>query len=213
MILRSWLFGILLVFGCGPKERIGADFDLDTEAPPAKKRDDKIASGAKPAPLTCEAQPDFRYEYMKLPPYFAAEMPAGHEHLFFAPGMFKQGSVGYWSYVFSMNFDKPIAQNAGAHERLLDHYYKGLVNTVGKGQHDLTEVKSTVRNSGRPREYLGSVKLFDAFGAGNKIDVNLRLFDGPQCVLAIASVQPLDADVWQSLIEAASCLPCQPQAQ
>ncbi len=57
---------------------------------------------------------------------------------------------------------------------------------------------------------VGSLKLFDAFGDGSKIEVHLRLFEGPQCLLAIGSVQPMDADVWQTLIEAASCLPCKP---
>ena len=157
-------------------------------------------------------QPAFRYEHIELPPGFAKTLPPGDEELYFSPGMFDPASEGYWSYVFALVWDKPGAGSVQHYTTLFNTYYRGLINAVGTGKYDVSQIQAQFRAGPAAGTYVGTVDVFDAFKTGNKLQVKLRLTEGTSCVMVLASPQPPDHPIWQTLSSAATCLPC-PEAK
>ncbi len=171
-------------------------------------------AGAKPP--TCEAAPGWRFEEIALPPEFAPTLPSGVEHLYFAPGMFKEGDPGYWTYVFSLRFDKPLAVDHASTKTLLTDYYSGLISAVAGSKSvavpdpaAVVELTAAVRL--RDNGFVATVKTVDAFVTAKPIEVTLDLQFGPQkdCINVAASVAPRSDAIWTELTRARACVPCQ----
>lgn len=161
-----------------------------------------------PAPVaigSCPGASGFRHEHIPLPPEFAPSLPAGDEHLLFAPGMFDAGKDDYWSYAFTISFA------AGAVvpplEPMLVDYYRGLIAAVAESK-KMTVAPDQVTVRVEPDEGAATIELVDAFTTGKPVTLHLRMRRDRACLRVAASPQPPDAAVWARLDAALACLPC-----
>jgi len=171
---------------------------------------------SEPAPAVEPVAPapdlgDWGRETIELPPDFAPSLPAGHEELLFAPGMFAEGEE-LWSYAFVLRLEEalPDAERLGA---LLDLYYDGLITAVG-GQRGVkvgaNPAHVLVRETG-PGRFAVDVALVDAFVTGEALILHMRVRaepggPGTSLLRITASPQPDDHPVWPRLEAALSTL-------
>jgi hypothetical protein len=188
--MRAVLAATLAAAACGPRE------------PPAEP-------GATP---TCDDAPGWRYEKIDLPPPFAPRLPEGVEILYFAPGMFEPSAPDYWSYVFSIRTERPVATDATSLQVMLQQYYAGLIGAVARSRKlDLPKPPASVLvEPPGDRSHVARVNTYDAFTGGQPLAVNLdvRLAGDGRCMNVAASAAGLGAPVWSQLEQARRCVPC-----
>jgi len=163
----------------------------------------------KPTARVCKQAPGWRYERIKLPPEFAPKMPPGSEELFFAPGMFKPKAPDYFSYVFSLAFDKVHKWNAKIMRKLLNMYYRGLIGAVGKSkkvQVDLGKIDSNVAMT--PAGFTATVSLVDTFTTNKPLALRMKITVRGACLQVSASPARVGKPVWKQLARAVDCVPC-----
>lgn len=160
----------------------------------------------KPRPPVCAGASGWRSERIELPPEFAPSLPAGTERLYFAPGMFKAGAPDYWSYVFSLRFEKASIDGGPALERLFTAYYRGLIGAVAKQKKMAFDPASVaVRRVGGDL----AIDLVDAFGSGEPVQLRLEVQASARCLSVAASPASPDAAIWSRLRSARDgCVPC-----
>ncbi len=207
------LFPFLALLSCGgtaPKDVADVKPVQAPEAPEAPATAEPVSPAETKRARTCPVAPNFRYEHIPLPPEFAPTMPKGDEELFFHPSMFKPEEDGYFSYVFALDFDDHRVTDSAGAEELMDVYFKGLVDAVGKGKkatYPLEEVKTSFKPSRREGEFLGTADIYDAFVSGEKVKLRMILRAKNNCVIAAASPKKGNHAVWSELNTALSCLP------
>lgn len=147
-------------------------------------------------------------ETIPFPLEFAPELPyRGLEELRFAPGMFKQGDEGFWSYAFVWWIDRDDRVDVRTLESHLSSYYRGLTRAVG-------ETRSVNVSGARVRVELqaagaggfsGTVETFDAFTTHEQVRLKVR-GEIRQCaaqargvVFLTLSPQPSDHPIWRDL--------------
>lgn len=132
------------------------------------------ASRAPSAPVTRWRVPaDWRAEEIPFPLDFAPTLThQGVEELRFAPGFFKPGTPGYWSYAFAWRTTDPADLGAAALAGELTAYFKGLLTAVDETKHHIhdTGAIAATASAGAGRFSL-TAHVFDAFGDGRAVDL------------------------------------------
>jgi len=134
------------------------------------------AAPSKPVtPLTKWRVPaEFREETIPFPLDFAPTLThQGVEELRFAPGFFKPGTPGYWSYAFTWRTTDAADLDAAALAGELTAYFKGLITAVDEKKHqvpDKTAIAATATADG-PGKFALTAHVFDAFGDGAAVDL------------------------------------------
>lgn len=213
------LASLFVVAACGSKKPDSepvsdSETTTDTKASETPASDQEAATDkpSKPVAETCAKLPTWRFERIELPPEFAPTLPAGVEKLYFAPGMFKPGDPGYWSYVFSLEFTDAGPTDGDAVTKLLVDYYAGLIGAVAKGKKltleaPFAKVKVTTKSGGG---FAAEVSTYDAFTTGKPIVVHLDVqpTNSGSCLNVAASPADKSAPIWTELETARSCVPC-----
>lgn len=158
---------------------------------------------------SCDDAPGWRCERIELPPEFAPALPPGVEILYFAPGMFEPAAADYWSYVFSLGFERPLPADPQQIQALLETYYRGLISAVSRGKkREVPDPAAAVMVETTPTGYLATVRTHDAFSGGQPITVTLDIRVAGTCMNVAASAAAPGAPVWRALDRARRCVSC-----
>lgn len=159
----------------------------------------------------------WRKETIPFPLEFAPDLAlSGIEEIRFAPGMFKPGEDGYWSYAFVWWLDGRPALGAAELETALRRYFAGLITDVAKGKGyaiDPARFKASFHALPPPpkklghavQAFAGTVDSYDAFATGKPIVLQLEVHvwdcaeAGRRVAMILASPQPESAPIWTSL--------------
>jgi hypothetical protein len=153
----------IVASACGPQS-------VPTEAEP-----EPAISQPAAEPDPCDAPfDDWRYERIALPPEFAPTLPRGVEHLYFAPGMFEPASPGYWTYVFLLELEAPLADTEAV-EALLTVYYQGLVTAVARSTKKGSTHLVVALDPPVDEVWRGRLELDDVFVTGNRLKLELAV--------------------------------------
>ena len=128
-----------------------------------------------PAPLTKWRVPaDWKEEVIPFPLDFAPTLThQGVEELRFAPGFFKPGTPGYWSYAFTWRTTDPAQLDGAALAGELDAYFTGLITAVDEDKKQVADkgaIAATATPDG-PGRFALTAHVFDAFGDGGAVDL------------------------------------------
>jgi len=140
-----------------------------------------VACGSKPAPAPAPAPlakwrvpAEWKEEVIPFPLDFAPTLThQGVEELRFAPGFFKPGTPGYWSYAFTWRTTDASQLDAAALAGELTAYFQGLIMAVDEAKKQVTgkdAIIATASAVGRDRFTLAA-HVFDAFGDGRSVDL------------------------------------------
>lgn len=151
-------------------------------------------------------------EHIPLPPGFAPSLPAGDELLLFAPGMFDAGSEDFWSYVFLIELDAPMA-DTGHLQSFLELYYDGLITAVGSGEgmtppETPATVYATSNHESLEHAVFGfEIDLVDTFVTQEPLHLFMSVVEeSPTRFRFQASPQPRTHAIWRTLAAAAASL-------
>lgn len=184
-----------------------------------QKKEATSTSQASPQPVTsttvtaqpqvCKAAPDYRPESIVLPPAFARDLPHGMEQLWFSPDMFTADGQGYFSYVFSLRFDKAKLYDEASMEAMFEHYFGGLMKTVAEGKKRAADPSNTtVDLSPAEGGFVGVVHTVDEFVTQKPVTLNLQVQSTDTCIVVSASPKDQGHQIWKELAAARTCLPC-----
>jgi hypothetical protein len=130
-----------------------------------------------PAPLPLakwRVPAEWKEEVIPFPLDFAPTLAhQGVEELRFAPGFFKPGTPGYWSYAFTWRTTNAAKLDAATLAGELTEYFKGLITAVDeqkKQVKDTGAIVATATDVGKGRFTLAA-HVFDAFGDGRAVDL------------------------------------------
>jgi hypothetical protein len=159
----------------------------------------------------------WRKETIPFPLEFAKELPfSGVEEIRFAPGMFKPGEDGFWSYAFVWWLDGRPQLGAAELESALRRYFAGLITDVAKEKaYPIDPARftaslhvmpgSTERIGHTVQAFAGTVDSYDPFATGKPIVLNLDVWvwdcaeAGKRTVMVLASPKPANAPIWSAL--------------
>jgi hypothetical protein len=173
-----------------------------------------------PAPKLLKAPAEWRFESMPVPPGFAPDVAlSGFEEARFAPGVFDNTSVNYFTYLLAIAANGNPTLDPPALKDFLEKYYRGL--SVGlarrKGQSpDPAQMLAEVATAGSGR-LTAAMVFFDSFTDGRKITLNIEARVFPQTaakrtiLLLLISSQPKAHAVWTTLREIADKLDFAPE--
>jgi hypothetical protein len=188
-------------------------------APEPEAAADREESAAPAAKLDWPVPEGWRAETIPFPLGFARDLPLeGVEELRFAPGMFKPGAPGYWSYAFVWWLNGDPALGEAELERFLLAYFQGLITEVAKGKAfkvDPGRFRVSLRSSsGAPakeghnvQSFAGTADLYDAFATGKPITLNLDIWvwdcpvSGRRAALVLASPRATSEPIWHELTQ------------
>ncbi len=139
----------------------------------------------------------------------------GEENILFAPGMFKVGDEGFWSYALVIDVDQAL-DTKGTTTQFLEDYYDGLLRLVGKNRDRFVPDPATVKlvelgegqdRSWEKKHYEGTISILDAFVTGDRVDLIAdvaveSLDDGRTHMEVMVSPQQRDHPIWRSLAAA-----------
>lgn len=164
-------------------------------------------------PLLLTTPTDWRYEKVKLPLEFAPEITyTGFEELRFSPGMFDVNSPYHFTYLFAVSINNtPKLSKTEVMDFLLT-YYKGLLGAVAKDNEktiDLDKIAVTLDESkkAKGKHFYANATIFDSFTDGRELTVHLdvEIINDKQTkksyILAFASPQEMESEVWKKLYE------------
>ena len=161
----------------------------------------------------------WRKETIFFPLGFAKELPfSGVEEIRFAPGMFKPGEEGFWSYAFVWWLDGRPSLGAGELEGALKRYFAGLITDVAKEKGypiDPSRFAASVHAVPQPpaklghavSAFAGTVDSYDAFATGEPIVLNVEVWvwdcgnAGKRVAMVLASPKPESERIWGALRE------------
>jgi hypothetical protein len=159
----------------------------------------------------------WRKETIPFPLEFAKDLPfSGVEEIRFAPGMFKPGEEGFWSYVFVWWLDGHPPLGAAELESALKRYFAGLITDVAKEKGypiDPARFAASIRSlpdaparlGHAVRAFAGTVDSYDAFATGEPIVLNLEVWvwdctaNGKRVAIVLASPKPATEPIWNAL--------------
>ena len=166
---------------------------------------------AKPE-LLPDTPPDWRYERIDFPLYFAPELKYdGFEELRFAPGMFDAKSDTYFTYIFAMKITNDISIDGKLLKSLLETYFRGLCRTVVKETNfdiDASKISATVREdhyeTKDSRHFSVALDSYDPFVTGKPLKLRLEILvvekdENDHRIFAAVSPKPPDSPVWKLL--------------
>ncbi|MBL4771442.1 MAG: hypothetical protein JKY61_09950 [Planctomycetes bacterium] len=115
-------------------------------------------------------------EVIQFPPSFAPTMPAGREHLLFAPGWRTPGTDNSWAYVLLMEIEEPNL-NAARIAEILDLYYDGLMGAVAQGKaFTVPQNPATVAiQSDGTDSFQATVTTYDSFNSGEPLTLHMLI--------------------------------------
>jgi hypothetical protein len=178
--------------------------------------------GATPASFELPTPVGWKTETIPFPLDFAPSLSyRGTEELRFAPGFFKQGAEGFWSYAFVWYLEGDVPFTAAVLAQNLETYFNGLAKAVEKpGVYDATTAAVHARfeedkqgNRGSTH-YEGTVDTYDAFATHARVTLHARVdvlrcaTEGRTAVLFRASPQPPDHALWGELERITSGFQC-----
>jgi hypothetical protein len=166
--------------------RLGASFLLASAAAVATAAPEPVPQHDK-ASFVWPVAEGWRKETIPFPLEFAPDLAlSGVEEIRFAPGMFKPGEDGYWSYAFVWWLDgRPALARFKASFHALPPPPKKLGHAV--------------------QAFAGTVDSYDAFATGKPIVLQLEVHvwdcaeAGRRVAMILASPQPESAPIWTSL--------------
>lgn len=144
---------------------------------------------------------EWRTESIALPPAFAPQLPLGDEVLLFAPGWSTPGAEDHWSYVFQISVEE-LGMQLG---EFLELYYDGLCELVarGKGLELPANPSTTTLVELSPGVYRGKIELFDVFGDGSPLSLNIDVQVLRSCwethIVGQVSPQERSHAIWRKL--------------
>jgi hypothetical protein len=192
--------------------------------PDAPERDEDAAAPA--AKYEWPPAEGWRPEIIPFPLDFVRDLPLqGVEELRFAPGMFKPGQPGYWSYAFAWWLDGEPALGEADLERDLVAYFRGLATEVAKEKGfkvDAGRFRVELQSSsGAPAKeghtvqaFGGTADLYDSFVTGKPITLNLDIWvwdcpvSGKRVAVVLASPRATSEPIWKDLLQRRDELLC-----
>jgi hypothetical protein len=170
-----------------------------------------VAAGAAAqeasTPYTLPIPEGWRTEIIPFPLSFAPELPyTGVEELRFSPGMFEEGSEGFWSYAFIWWVPADHTIEPATLETHLRTYFRGLALAVAEARKvDVGAATFAVSLRTGPGGFVGHVETFDAFVTHGQLRLNLHggVLRCPQvnrqAIFFALSPQESDSPVWSVL--------------
>ena len=159
-----------------------------------------------------EADSTWFKEIFPFPIHFAPEINfEGYEDAQFPKGWGKPESPEFWSYIFAWNINHSGKFSEQELETNLTYYFDGLMKVVNDDK-ELTVPPSTVLilkvdRISHGSDYLGKVRVYDAFRTKEMITLQLRVDVHPcenqdkSIVVFRFSPKGFDSDIWKLLQE------------
>jgi hypothetical protein len=179
-------------------------------------------AGAKNEPLPTGIEwpvaSGWKQETIPFPLDFAPAIAhRGVEELRFAPGFFDDKATGWWSYVFAWLLEDDVPADPAALSAELERYFAGLSQSVAserKLKLDAQRIKAHLEADPARRIVRGTIALFDVFGDGRPVMLNVEARRFPcskakRHVLQVTTSPRARPDpIWTRLDEQGSALRC-----